>query len=581
MSARRMERAGRIVTLISGLVLFLFAAMELCSDAVGLVSLQTMGDIAAWQLSFTRSWPGLVILCSACVCHVLSTLWFTARRATLRMSFGDAALIASGILVPLLLLPYLVDTRLANIKFGVDDDILYRLAKLWPDHNLAFVSLIVLVWGHGCIGIHRWLRLSPGYRSVAPGLAVIALAIPIAALAGVIAAARIVAVLMAENSFAEQVRAATHWPSADAEQSLSGYRLMALGCYGALLVLAAGALVIRFLRILVAPKIDVTYVKGPKLKASTGATLLEISLLNGVPHANTCGGRGRCTACSVRIEQGEGALPPRTAAELAQLGGDDQRIRLACQITPTAALTVTRLTATDDAGDASDVEAAPELDTAGIERQVVAFSVRLQGHAALVNSRPAYDAIFFLNEFLDMVHAAIVKNNGAIMRTTESGMIAVFGQDDLPQAASSQSGSVQTAKAATTSTKDACRAAFAAAADIDVALDRLNERFSAEFGQPIAVAMGLTLGTAYLGRIGAGASKPFTAVGPAIDGAEGFSRLAESRKYQLAAVPAAIYAGGIDAGAMEAASFSAPNGEKHDVFMTSRARLGATAGSPA
>src|SRR5262249_16537147 len=133
----------------------------------------------------------------------------------------------------------------------------------------------------------------------------------------------------------------------------------------------------------------------------------EISLLNGVPHANTCGGRGRCTACSVRVEQGEGALPPRTAAEVAQLGGDDQRIRLACQITPTEALTVTRLTAiaTVDADDASDVEAEPELDTAGIERQVVAFSVRLQSHAALVNSRPAYDAIFFLNEFLDALHA--------------------------------------------------------------------------------------------------------------------------------------------------------------------------------
>lgn len=588
MSARRMERAGRILTLISGLVLFLFAAAELCGDAVGLVSLQTMGDIAAWQLAFTRSWPGLAILSSACVCHVLAALWFTARRATLRMSFGDATLIASGILVPLLLLPYLVDTRLANILFGVDDDILYRLARLWPQHDLAYVSLIVLVWGHGCIGIHRWLRLRPSYRSVAPVLAVIALAIPIAAISGVIAAARIVTVLMAENSFAEQVRAATHWPSVDMEFSLSRYRLMALGSYAALLILVAGALITRFLRILVAPKIDVTYVKGPKLKASTGPTLLEISLRNAVPHANTCGGRGRCTACSVRIEQVEGVLPPRTAAELAQLGGDDDRIRLACQIRPTAALTVTRLTATivADADDTSDVEAEPELDTAGIERQVVAFSVRLQGHAALVNSRPAYDAIFFLNEFLDMLHAAIVKNNGAIMRTSGSGIVAVFGQDDPAQGASAKPGSAQTAMAATTmaptaSAKDACRAAFAAAADIDVALERLNERFSAEFGQPIAVAMGLTLGTAYLGRIGAGPSKPFTAVGPAVDGAEGFARLAETRKSQLAAVPAAVYAAGIDASAMEVASFAAPNGDKHDVFMTNRARLGAIAGSPA
>src|SRR5262249_40670105 len=149
-------------------------------------------------------------------------------------------------------------------------------------------------------------------------------------------------------------------PTTEMEHALWRDRLIALSSYGGLLVLVAGALIARFLRIVVAPKIDVTYVKGPKLKASTGPTLLEISLINAVPHANTCGGRGRCTACSVRVEQSEGELPPRNAAERAQLGGDDDRIRLACQIRPTAALTVTRLTAaTADADDAPDVEAEP------------------------------------------------------------------------------------------------------------------------------------------------------------------------------------------------------------------------------
>jgi adenylate cyclase len=558
MSARRLERVGRNVALISGLVLFVFAAVELCSDAVGVVSLQTMGDLAAWQLVLTRSWAGLAVLSGACASHIVATLWFTARRATLRMSFGDAALIVTGILVPLLLLPYLVDTRLANILFGVDDDILYRLAKLWPEHDLVYVSLIMLLWAHGCIGLHRWLRLRAGYRLIAPVLGVAALAIPIAAVAGLIAADRIVIALMADNTLAEQVRAATRWPSDDVEQALSRLRLIALACYGGLLLLAAGALMVRFLKIVVSPKIDITYVNGPRLKAAIGPTLLEISLLNAVPHANTCGGRGRCTGCSVRIEQGEGALPPRTVAELELLGGEDDRIRLACQIRPTAALTVTRLTSI--AGTASDAGAEPELDTAGIEREVAAFSVHLQGHETLVGSRRAYDAIFFLNEFLDMVSTCIVRHNGAIMQTTGSGIIAVFGQDDSAAAA--------------------CRAAFAAGTHIDVALDRLNERFSAEFGQPIAVAMGLALGTAYLGRLGAGPSKPFTAVGPVVDTAESLAGLAESRRCQLAAVPAALHAAGIDSEAMELVPFTAANGDSSEVFTTNHARLGAVAGSP-
>ncbi|MBA2398709.1 MAG: (2Fe-2S)-binding protein [Bradyrhizobium sp.] len=100
---------------------------------------------------------------------------------------------------------------------------------------------------------------------------------------------------------------------------------------------------------------------------------MEISLIHAVPHANSCGGRGRCNACSVRIEQGEASLPPRTASELEMLGGGDHLIRLACQIRPAAALTVTRLAHTADA-----VATEPELDSAGIERQVAALRVQLR-----------------------------------------------------------------------------------------------------------------------------------------------------------------------------------------------------------
>jgi adenylate cyclase len=296
----------------------------------------------------------------------------------------------------------------------------------------------------------------------------------------------------------------------------------------------------------------VTYVNGPTLKASTGPTLLEISRINAVPHAEACGGRGRCTACSVRIEQSEVSLPPRTAAEVQMLGAEDHPIRLACQIRPTAALTVTRLAPTTDTATAE-----PELDTAGIERQVAALCVQLQDHAALVGARRAYDAIFLLNEFLDMAHAAVANHNGWVVRMTGSGLIAVFGRDDSAQAA--------------------CRAAAAAGADIDVALDRMNEKFSAELGRPIAVAMGLAFGTAYLGRVGAGPSKPLTAIGPVIDAASDLAGHAEERGSQLLSDPAALQAGSIDATGFELVSLAAEGGETRKAFATGHARLGAPA----
>ena len=177
------------------------------------------------------STPVAALLLVACVSHIGTTLWFVARRATLRIVAIGGRCANRRIrqcFVPLLLLPYLVDTRLANALCAVDDGSLYRLARLWPEHGLSYVALIVLLWGHGCLGIHQWLKLRPGYRVVAPVLAVAALAVPIAAVAGLVASARIVSVLMSDNTFVGQVRAATQWPSTEAENSLRRYRLIAV-----------------------------------------------------------------------------------------------------------------------------------------------------------------------------------------------------------------------------------------------------------------------------------------------------------------------------------------------------------------
>jgi adenylate cyclase len=375
--------------------------------------------------------------------------------------------------------------------------------------------------------------------------------LPIAAIAGLIASARVVGVLIADESFAAQIRAAGHWPSAAAEATLWRVRLIALGAYGAVLLAATGVLVARILRIVVAPKIDVTYVNGPTLKASIGPSLLEISRINDVPHADGCGGRGRCTACSVRIEQGTSLLPPPTAAELAMLGSADPHVRLACQIRPAAALTVTRLAHTANAGAAE-----PDVEAAGIERQVATLCIQLQDHAALARTRAAYDAIFLLNEFLDAAYEAVSAHDGWVVRMTGGGIVAVFGRDsDAPAA---------------------CRSAVAASAAMDVALDRLNEKFAAELGRPVAAAMGLVLGPAYLGRVGAGPSKTLTAIGPAVDSAVGLARQAELRQTQLLSEPTVFHRSGIDAAAFEVVSLT-EGVSTRDVFAIGQARLATAA----
>ena len=545
--AYRLSPVVRRVALTSGLLLFACVAVELCNAAIGLVSLEAMGNLAAWRSAVIPPRIGALIFTIVILAHIATTVWCTVFRSTLHMPALDAVAILSGIFVPFLLLPYLVDTVAAGVLFGVSDDTLYRLAKLWPEHAFIYTALLVLLWAHGCLGIHLAMRLKPYYGRYSSALAFMMIALPIAAFAGIIASARVVGVLMADEALAGQVRTATNWPSADTENSLSRVRLIVISGYGAVLLLAAAALVTRFLRIVVAPKIDVSYVGGPTLKVAVGPTLLEMSQIKGIAHANACGGRGRCTSCSVRIEHAAERLPGRNASEVAMVGQQDETIRLACQIRPTAALTVSLL-ATPEAAMAE-----PNLDISGVNRELVVLCVALRDHAALVRQQAAYDAIFLLNEFLDAAHAAIAAHDGWTLGTIIGNrLVAVFGRG--------------------TSTSAACEAAVAASADIDVALDRLNERFAAELGRPIDVAMGLALGPTYLGRVGWGPSKAMTAIGPAVDMACALAQQAEQRGNQLLTDRAILERARIDTGPFELVPLATGTGN-HNAVAIDRARI--------
>jgi uncharacterized 2Fe-2S/4Fe-4S cluster protein (DUF4445 family) len=61
------------------------------------------------------------------------------------------------------------------------------------------------------------------------------------------------------------------------------------------------------------------------------ANILDAARLGGVEMDATCGGRGRCRSCRVKVISGE--LPPATLQDTLQLGHDEvhERFRLACQ----------------------------------------------------------------------------------------------------------------------------------------------------------------------------------------------------------------------------------------------------------
>lgn len=329
--------------LASGLTLMAFAATHFSNHAVGLVSLEAMHRVQELRTAVTRSWPVSIILLLALVTHVALGLYKLSRRETWRMPVWEALQIAIGLSIPFLLFPHIVNTRVAHAVFGANDIYLYELVRLWPDSAVLQSSLLVLVWVHGCIGIHYWLRLSESYSRFAPFLLIVAVLLPVLALTGFAVAGMRATDIMSDPAAFAALKARTHWPNAQDAATMAMLRDIVRWGFGALAAVAIGIAFLRYQRETAKRgPAKVSYLDGPAVEFTPGMTLLEISRSAGVPHASLCGGRGRCSTCRVRIETGLASLSPPAGVEAATLRAIDTppNVRLACQIRPSNALTV-------------------------------------------------------------------------------------------------------------------------------------------------------------------------------------------------------------------------------------------------
>lgn len=497
----------------SGLVLFAFATTHFLNTALGLVHLETMHEFQQWRWMITRSAPGTFVLLTALVAHVALALFKLANRTTLRLPPWELVQIGLGLAIPFFLFPHIVNTRIAHVFFGVQDNYLYELARLWPVGALIQSSLLLLVWIHGCIGLHFWLRLSPVYRKAAPILLFVAIALPLAALGGFMVSGRAVAQLIEDPTAFGQVKQLTHWPNAAASEALTQYRLQVRLGFGAVLCLVAAYVFWRYYRLSTLPKMAIKYTGGPTVRVPPGPTLLEISRMHGIPHAAVCGGRARCSTCRVRIDDGVGDLLAPTYPEAITLASiaAPKNVRLACQVRPDHSVTVTRLLRPASTGpQAVDVL---EADAAGAERQLAVMFLDLREFTQLSQSRLPYDVVFILNEFFAATGSAIHTYGGWIDKFLGDGLLAIFGQHH----------GVETG----------CRQALRATRAIDLALDHVNAKLAAEIGRPLRVGMGIHAGPLLLGRIGYGEAVDLTVVGNAVNVASRLEALSKERDCQI------------------------------------------------
>ncbi len=206
----------RRVRLWAGLIVFVFLATHLLNHALGLISIGAMDAGRRWFLVFWSSWPGTVLLYGSLAVHLTLALVSIYRRPHLRMPVWEAVQIILGLAIPLILIAHVIGTRFAYEWFGAEDSYARMILLYWiwvPYIGAKQALLLAIGWGHGCIGLHYWLRLKPWYPRWFPALLAAAVLVAVLALLGFSQAGRENTRLNQQPGWSVQLVEATRAPS--------------------------------------------------------------------------------------------------------------------------------------------------------------------------------------------------------------------------------------------------------------------------------------------------------------------------------------------------------------------------------
>jgi adenylate cyclase len=492
MNERKWRAIERPLRLTTGLILFSYATSHFINHAFGMRSVEAMQAASAYLLAPWQTRVGLWALYTSFIVHALLGLHALFRRRHLRMPAGEAWQLGLGLTIPLLLIPHAGAIRIGSDAYGLEYSYARLMYQFWvvsPNFELPRQLLLLLVvWGHGCIGLRAWLQWKWWYPRASAALASLATLVPVLALLGVVSAGLDMRDLADRNdALALRLGPPNPATAAGARAAALGYVINAL-CIG-YVALVAGTLLLRAARnwhIRRFGALRVTYPGDRVVTVPAGFSVLEASRWAGIPHESICGGRGRCSTCRVSITAGVEALLAPGPNELRTLDRIDAppHVRLACQIRPSGDVSVRPLVAAKTlAATAAPARFAAAIE-GGREREIVAMFVDLRESTRLATGRLPYDALFLLDRYIQVVIGAVRQHTGHVTSVAGDGVMSVFGAEGSAAAAA--------------------RNAFQAALEAWTGLVSLNAELATELEAPLRIGIGLHAGLAVVGWLPSG-----------------------------------------------------------------------------
>ena len=542
------ERSLRRARLTSGLIILVFVTLHLANHALNLISLDAAEKGRLWFTAIWRNPAGTILLYGSVLVHIALVMRSLYQRRTLVMPPREALQIILGILIPLLIIEHVIATRISSEIMGTPDVYATVIRSLWinsPMNGLRQSIALVVVWMHGCIGVHFWLRYRPWYYKAAPFLLTFAILLPVLALLGFASTGRILASEPLQSSVGSGYghagagkgdRAATSdepaYSLGTAEARMERVQIAKYTLYGGFgcTLLTVFAMRTRRSWRERSDQIEIRYPEGQVVNVPRGFTVLEASRLGGVPHYAVCGGKGRCSTCRVQVVEGGASLPKPESTELTTLNriNADPGVRLACQLRPMNDISVVPLLVPTVEG---ALPVGSQQTNPGREQEIVILFCDIRSFTMLTEAQLPYDIVFLLNRYFAIVGQAVERSGGRLDKFIGDGAMALFGLRGSPE--------------------DACRNALNAAARIVSEIERLNNELSSELSMPLRVAIGIHSGPAIVGAMGYGNVKNLTAIGDTVNVASRLETVAKELDSTLVVSEPTILLAGSDISELE------------------------------
>ena len=490
----------RQVRLVCGLILFCYLLSHYINHSLGNVSLDAMEYGLWFHVALWHGVVGTLLLYSALAVHASLGLWALHQRRHFRWKIAELLQLTLGLSIPALMCAHLIGERLGVTLYGLQRSYAQALYNFWvvrPDLGVMQTVLLLVAWIHGCIGVYFWLRLQRFFPKMAPVLLGLAVLLPVLALLGFYQQGKTVELLAQQPEWRAQILAPARVGTVAERDNLIRLRDYFLIFYAAAIGLVFVARGVRLIHERRGGMIRLTY-PDRAIRVPKGLTVLEASYRHHVPHANVCGGKGRCSTCRIRIVSDRNGLPQPSAREayvLERVGASaDPAIRLACQLRPLRDITIIPLLP-------------PQVGTSfvhgknrvhpGEERYIVSMFVDMRGSTQMAADKLPFDTVFIVNRFLGAVSQSVMRAGGNVNQYLGDGVLALFG--------------------VATDRKSACRQALNAAAMVAKNVEHLNQQLAEAEGKVIRFGIGINGGEVILGDIGYGENIAFTALGDAVN----------------------------------------------------------------